>query len=420
MAWSPLLSGARQVQAVDAICAIAEELRTAAAPGTTTADLPGGAAGLALLYAHLAAAGLGPGDSAALAEEHLAYASAAVAGQPMTPALHGGFTGVAWTVDHLVGAGAPGQDAGAAVADAVLMYLRQTPWTGDYDLISGLVGLGVYALERPAGSLRGALLAEVLARLEELAECDQEGARWFTPPALLPPHQREHHPGGHFNFGLAHGIPGVLALLGRIAAPGQPEELRGRAGQLLASGAGWFLAQEQPAAVGSAYPWARGRGEAPSASRLAWCYGDAGVAAALHLAGRSAADRVLCDAGLRLAQRSARRPAEQSGVTDAGLCHGAAGLALIFARLHAETGDPVLADAARHWLADVLDRRRPGTGIAGFLAHAPGRGEGAWHADPGLLTGAAGIALTLLAGVGAQPPAWDRALLLSGAGPAGS
>jgi hypothetical protein len=99
---------------------------------------------------------------------------------------------------------------------------------------------------------------------------------------------------------------------------------------------------------------------------------------------------------------------------DAGLCHGAAGLAHLFNRMFQATGDPALGEAARGWYARTLDARRPGRGIGGIAARvSESDGGSRWVADPGLLTGAAGVALALLAGVSSVDPAWDRLLLVS-------
>src|SRR5439155_18851690 len=126
---------------------------------------------------------------------------------------------------------APGEEDPNAEVDAALLdYLDQSPWTGEYDLIDGLVGVGVYALERvqrsgfrvqgsglgsksksaihPNRSLSGhpatgrRLLARVVERLGELAVRDGRGISWFTPPEHLPLWHRERCPGGYFNLGL--------------------------------------------------------------------------------------------------------------------------------------------------------------------------------------------------------------------------
>jgi hypothetical protein len=80
------------------------------------------------------------------------------------------------------------------------------------------------------------------------------------------------------------------------------------------------------------------------------------------------------------------------------------------------TADSRLADAAQFWFARALEMRIPGRGIAGFAA----REAGGWVADPGILTGAAGIGLALLAAITPIEPEWDRILLLSVRDPARS
>jgi len=74
------------------------------------------------------------------------------------------------------------------------------------------------------------------------------------------------------------------------------------------------------------------------------------------------------------------------------------------------TGEPRLAEAARSWFEQTLAMRRPGRGIGGYEAWQPG---GSRSADRGLLTGATGIALALLAATTDIEPLWDRMLLVS-------
>jgi hypothetical protein len=118
-----------------------------------------------------------------------------------------------------------------------------------------------------------------------------------------------------------------------------------------------------------------------------------------------------------IARRAAERPAEQSGVRDCGLCHGAAGVGHIFNRLFQATGEASLAAAARFWFERTLQMRRPKQGIAGFLALRPNPkrpNEKQWIGLPGILEGAAGIGLALLAATTPIEPKWDRMLMLSG------
>jgi hypothetical protein len=224
--------------------------------------------------------------------------------------------------------------------------------------------------------------------------------------------QRRRHPEGYYNLGLAHGVPGVLALLGAACAAG----IRKETARPLADGAAaWLLAQEGAAGEGAGFPVWLAPGAPRAPARVAWCYGGLGIAAALLVAARGVGNGEWEREAVRIGLAAAERDPEQAGVRDAGLCHGAAGNAHLFNRMAQATGEPRFARAARFWLARALEMRRPDRGIGGFQAfRSPGAGEPAgWVDEPGVLMGAAGIALALLAATTDVGPAWDRMLLVS-------
>src|SRR6185503_5860878 len=97
----------------------------------------------------------------------------------------------------------------------------------------------------------------------------------------------------------------------------------------------------------------------------AWCYGEPGIAAALVAAARAAGEPAWEAMGIALARRAAARALDEAQIADAGLCHGAAGVAHILHRLHRATGDAELGDAACRWFSHALDMRDP---VAGFTA----------------------------------------------------
>ena len=105
-------------------------------------------------------------------------------------------------------------------------------------------------------------------------------------------------------------------------------------------------------------------------------------------------------------------PSESSN-RDAALCHGAAGNAHIFHRLHRRTGDDCFRQAALSWIDDVLAYRKPGVGVGGFQTWAEVDGGQGFVDDASFLGGSAGIGLALLAAITDTDPAWDRLLLLS-------
>ncbi len=409
----PLLTGPAAAEARAAVGAIAAALD---AP-LTEPSLAGGSAGLALFWAFLGRVAAAEGDPAeaaragSRAEAALDAALDQVATTPMGVGLFSGFLGVAWVVELLRGED-EGEDPSEAIDAALLEWLAQSPWPHPYNLVSGLAGAGVYALERARrrdpGPRRAAAacLARIVDILEELARPRREGIAWHTPASLVPRHQRA--PEGYDNLGLAHGVPGVVALL--AAMIGADVEVR-RASLMLEGAVRWVLAEDTPAG----FPTWVGPGLAPQGSRVAWCYGDPGVAAALSLAGRAAGEPAWERAALRVARRSAATPWAESGIVDAGLCHGAAGAAHVLARIARTHGDEPLASAARALFARALAMRVPGEGVAGFPARIfpEGTPGGRWQADPGLLCGAVGVGLALLAATSTIAPAWDRILLVS-------
>ncbi|HEV7518070.1 MAG TPA: lanthionine synthetase LanC family protein, partial [Thermoanaerobaculia bacterium] len=228
---------------------------------------------------------------------------------------------------------------------------------------------------------------------------------------------RETYPEGHYNLGVAHGVPGVIGFLALAldAAAGLPAATAEEARRLLEGAVDWVLAQRLPTGAASLFPYNFTPGMEPSASRLAWCYGDLGIAATLLAAARVAGEPAWEAEALVTARHAAARPAEGAGVVDAGLCHGAAGVAHLFNRLHQASGDDALGAAARAWFGRALALRQPGEGIGGFRAWLPDgadrAGDLGWRSDPGFLTGVAGIGLALLAATTPVAPDWDRVLL---------
>ncbi|HYG64204.1 MAG TPA: lanthionine synthetase LanC family protein, partial [Thermoanaerobaculia bacterium] len=281
--WQPILEGDLADRARGAVEEIAESLKpailaadpsqdvSALAPWRrSTFSLAGGRSGEALLFTYLDQAfpGRGYDGVAALALEQ---ASEDLGQVQAPPGLYSGFSGVAWTVEHLQGRLIePDDDPGEDIADAMAEHLSITPWRGDYDLISGLVGYGVYALERMPRPQGEECLARVVARLDETAEKGADYVTWLTRPELLPPRTREETPEGNYNAGVAHGVPGVIGLLGEVCAAGVALE---QARPLLEGSVSWLLDHRLPPGGFSVFPYSVIPGRELSSTRLAWCYG---------------------------------------------------------------------------------------------------------------------------------------------------
>ncbi len=414
----PLLHGALAVAAREAVEAIVADfsarLREEPPPEAVPpllAGLASGPAGIALFfaYAHLAFPDRGLDD---LCLQALREALSTLAATHLPPSLYSGFTGVGWLLRHLEDRiFEADEDLGAEVESTLLQVLDRSPGAWPPELMSGLAGFGLYFLERLPGEPARRGVERVI---EQLATGAEEGAgevTWFTPGAGVPTSYRELYPNGFYNLGVSHGIPGTIGFLAaayrRGVAPGETRRLADGAVR-------WLLDHRLPESTGDTFPGYAGPGIAPSPTRLAWCYGDPGVAAVLDLAGRGFGREDWRREALAAARRAAKRGESETAVVDAGLCHGAAGLAHAFHRLFRSTGDEALREAAFFWLEKTLAMRRPGRGTGGFeIAEPIVSGPGRWTEETGFLTGAAGIGLTLLAALTPVEPEWDRVLLLS-------
>ena len=388
MTWEPILDGELAERAWVAIRELADALATAETPPSDAA----------LIWTYLSSS-LDDDKTTSATETALTNFARSIEAGIRGPALWGGLAGAGWIANHV----ADDVDAFLEVVDAALLEALSTePWVYDYDLISGLVGMAVYFLDR-TGDAATTGLARIVEQLDATSERRDGGITWHTRPELLPEFQREASPQGYFNCGLAHGVPGCVAILAKIAARSDAPTAAAR----LADGAVTWLAAQIDKTTGTIPTVIDG---GPShGSRDAWCYGIPGAAAALRIAGvyrGPVMDYDTLDGWLQ-------RPFEKSGVVDTALCHGSVGLAHIANRFYQATGKQSHRDGAIRWYERALAMRKPGEPLAGFPQYAPpiGGKTVTWNPSSHLLDGAGGVALGLLAAVTPIEPEWDRLLL---------
>ena len=130
-------------------------------------------------------------------------------------------------------------------------------------------------------------------------------------------------------------------------------------------------------------------------SRLAWCYGDLGVATSLWQAGKALHNREWQEKALEVLRFStSRRDIRSAGVIDAGLCHGAASVCMMFHYAYRQTGENLFEEVRDYWFDVTLNMGSRKEGLAGYSAW--GGNEKGWVKEYDLLEGIAGIGLLLL------------------------
>ena len=143
--WTTLLEGPLRERALQTADEIAEVLR--GRQGDEGPTLASGLAGRAFLFAELER-GQPRNEHRTQAQQLILGAASALEEQPLLPWLYAGFSGIAWSIERLGTLGVPSIDNLEEIDEALLGLVSRQPWSANYDLIVGLVGIGVYALER--------------------------------------------------------------------------------------------------------------------------------------------------------------------------------------------------------------------------------------------------------------------------------
>jgi lantibiotic modifying enzyme len=206
-----------------------------------------------------------------------------------------------------------------------------------------------------------------------------------------------------YNLGLAHGVPGIIsAILPALTIPA----LSNRAQKLLKQSCDWLLMQQltiKEESFFSSYV------NDPLPSRLGWCYGDLTIALTLARVGNALKIPQYLTQAEEMALHSAKRCEKSAGIDDAGVCHGSAGLSLIFQLLNKEIPSIKLEQASIKWLDFTLKLYNE-KGMEGLYKPSPQRGNR--NESKGFLTGYSGVGLCLISLLNGDTE-WTECLSLS-------
>ncbi|WP_030017924.1 lanthionine synthetase C family protein [Streptomyces monomycini] len=374
-------------------------------------SLAGGAAGIALLHIERAHCGRGEWSTV---HTWLASATADDLTAAANASLYMGAPALAFAMHAAAHGSSRYQRALKKLDDATVTVTRRRlaqahdridrgdpPAMKEFDVIRGLTGLGAYHLGRhPDHPITTEVLA-YLVRLTTLRPQKQGLPPWWTDVAPNGEASPD-YPGGHGNFGMAHGIGSVLALLALSLLNGPALPGTREAVERICD---WTDHWRQHDPTGSWWPGfitlnqvRRQQLDPALRPRPSWCYGIAGTARAQQLAGLALGDRTRQETAEHAMLATLQDPDQLDMLTETGLCHGTAGLLQAAWRMATDAATPALA-AELPRLTDRLTQQ---------LARLNPR-------DPELLDGIAGTALALhTLGTNTVPRSnWDAFLLLA-------
>jgi hypothetical protein len=345
-------------------------------------------------------------------------------GGPLSLSLFDGLSGVVFACGYLSRGGTRYRKALAALdsqllprATAAADRLRSRGGgvaVEEFDLISGLTGVAAALLTRGSDPDARAVLENVLNALATLVDSESELPRWHTPTHLAHDGLRRSYPNGVLNCGLAHGIAGPLALLALATQADIPVEDGVAAMDRIVS---WLLGHRVDDSCGVNWPgvWPiRDAGSSetadrPKPSHAGWCYGSAGVARSLWLAGRVLRREDACDLAVAAMEAIQKRSPEHRGLASATFCHGVAGLFSITLLFAEETGLSSFARMAEGLGDELLSLYSTDTP----LCYSSVEANGVRVDHPGLLDGAPGVALVLASAAAGGAMGWERLFALA-------
>ena len=319
--------------------------------------------------------------------------------QALDHSLASGIAGIGWALEE-TGVNTE-EDQCIEIDECLIELLSVDHWQGEYELLYGLVGVGVYALSR-MGQLSGRKLCSlVVNHLQALAVESETQMFWRTPTGSV--FIRDNVPQPQIDLGVAHGNLGVLGLLQKLVeVEFEVEQTRPMLTKVLNFYSTITKGHESylPSHLGGEHK-----------SLLGWCYGDLTSALLIIKSAKVLDSEAFYQFGIEVAQATLARKAEFEGLRDAALCHGAAGIALIYQRLFQETQIQAFNERRDYWCRKLLEQAEAEPELTGLMAKHKQTAEP--FPGEGLLSGYAGIALSILSIVSPDCIGWDEFLLLS-------
>jgi lantibiotic modifying enzyme len=368
-----------------------------------------GDAGITLFFAYLTIA-WPESHYEEITQEYLGKLSDALAGERMSHNLSAGIAGIAFVFQHLrnIGLLDGSEDIGLGELDEMISRGGEQDFSdGNWDPLHGLVGLGIYFIERHKETEERKYLERIVDQLNALSSTEKGCSVWVTRGF-------KHYSQDNYNFGMAHGMPGLLSFLAQVYRLGIRRSV---IEELVPSCFSYLFMHYGEKEEWYSFPGSievkpvHETGEVRSLpTRNGWCYGDLGMANALIHCGRALAREDWVDLGVGIALKTTLIPFEESHCGDAPFCHGAVGLVHQYNRLYEATHNSRFKDAAMEWLI-----------ITGNHYYQPDKYDGGYAyrsfdettkryqfiSSFGLLEGLAGIGVTYLNCCHDIRPDWD-------------
>lgn len=225
-----------------------------------------------------------------------------------------------------------------------------------YDLFSASVGNvnAVLSIAKELDKEQEKLLIEYLKILEKTAEQEEhcDGYKWQSYNFLTKEYT--------YNLGLSHGITSIVALLCKILEKCSfNQEIKEHSEKIMRKAINYILYNE--------IDFEKYNSHFPNhsidyyndklyGSRLAWCYGDLGIAYTLLRAALVLDDKILLNKSTSILLDCTKRiDYAKNYIFDPWFCHGTSGIAYIFKKTFEKTNITEFNVSANFWLSETIN-----------------------------------------------------------------
>ena len=321
-------------------------------------------------------------------------------GQGMMPTYCGGIAGYGWLINYLKENDLieiDMEDYFAEIDSYLYKHLLLMLETENFDPLHGAVGMGFYFIKRGNVEAIERIIDELYNNRINIGNHYSWIMKDFANKKDV------------INFGVAHGIPGILLFLYKCY---QKNICIQKCREMIKENISFFLKYINLSGTPSFFPYSIDFNEIMqydrqyNRSRLAWCYGDLGI---LYVFSHLSKDfPIQMDIYCMLEHVARRRGEGETLVSDAAFCHGTSGIAHLYYRFFLQTGNSCFEETCNYWLKRTLSMGNNPEGTAGFLFP-----ENKNILPLDLLTGISGIGSVLLSFMNPDLIHWDESLFLT-------
>lgn len=316
-----------------------------------------------------------------------------------------GLAGIGWLIQHLIDLEIiKSNEYNLDEFDKSLIRFAIAEFKkGNYDFLHGGIGIGIYFINRPI-DLSLKCIQKIVNFLYNSAVIESKGIYWLDK--LTTYYDNDERP--RVNFGMAHGLPSIIYFLSKAYEHGI---LKSKVEYLLRGTINFIMScrtLESGSFFQSIYVIDDQNYER---SRLAWCYGDLSVISSFFIASKALNDNHLFNETLNMALTTAKRiEYTDTLLVDGGICHGYAGVSLIFRKFYDFTHESTFSEISNYWYEQLIDEINNSGGPQNFRQYNSNKKTFSKSYD--FLTGVIGASFLMLMNNNFQMGDFEKCLLL--------